>query len=199
MQPRRLAGRDLSKLDISDLDWLKANEPSGYGDAIRSFVNDTDILSDRQRIAQAEEVFEDGEASRKPMQGIINSFAGRKLDYVDGRVVDGGFANSAKPRAAARGEFHAELDVHDPVMKHGGVPHRVIEADQWKDDAAMNAYLDPDNADPGSNSKLQRAVRMGIAASQGDRAGVIEANKRYDFTHDEVQMCLDQTLSLIHI
>ena len=184
---RRLAGRDLGTLDVSDIKYLKETGDPGYRDALRALVGETDILSDRQMIAQAEEIFEDGEGNRKPVQGILQSLAGRNLDVIGDRIADGGYINSAGPRALARGEFHAELGVHPFVMKQGGVPHRPMDVAGWKDDPAMAAYLDPDNASPGNNAKMLRAVEMGLAASRGDRQAVIDAQKRYDFTPAEVE------------
>ena len=184
---RRLAGRDLSNLDVSDLIYLKETGDPGYTDALRALVDETDILTDRQRVPASEEIFEDSAGERKSVKGILQSLAGRNLDVLGDRIADGGYLNSAKPRAAARGEFHAELDNNPAVMKSGGVPKRVKDVSKWQDDAAMAAYLDPDNADPGTNAKLLRAIEMGLAASRGDREAVIAAQKRYDFSPEEVE------------
>ena len=184
---RRLAGRDLSQLDLSDIKYLRDNEDPGYRDALRALVNETDILSDRQLIPSSEEIFEDGAGNRKPVRNILEALAGRNLDVVGDRVADGGYINSAGPRAFKRGEFHADLGAIPHVMESGGVPSRVKDVARWADDPAMAAYLDPDNASPGNNSKLLRAVEMGLAASRGDRDTVMSLQKRYDFSPEEVQ------------
>lgn len=185
---RRLIGKDLGGLDRTDLLYLKENDPNGYQDALRAFINDTDILSDRQSVAATEEIFEDAtDGERKAVQDILRSFGGRNLEYVDDRVVDLGALNAATLAKQAKGIYQAELGVHTPATEVGQYPMRALNVKDWRNDPRAIAYVDPASVPVGTvDEAILRAARMGEAASQGDRAGVRDAQVRYTFTDAEV-------------
>lgn len=186
---RRLSGKDLSQLDVSDLIYLREKgEENAYADALRALVNDTDILSDRQRINQTEEIFENEDGTRKSIPDLLRSFAGRNLTYSGNRVQDGGALNAATLRDQVRGKYLADISATNPDPASVGVVQgRVKDAAKWSNDPVLQAYIDPESVSPDEkNQELIRAAIMGSAASQGDRAGAIAANQRYEFTDDEV-------------
>jgi len=186
---RRLAGKKLSKLDVSDLIYLREQgEYNAYADALRALVNDTDILSDRQRINQTEEIFENENGTRKNISDLLKSFAGRNLTYSGNRVQDGGALNAATLRDQVRGKYLADIAANNPDPASVGVIQgRVKDVDKWVNDDVLQAYVNPEGVSPNeTNPQIVRAAIMGAAASQGDRASVIAANKRYEFADDEV-------------
>lgn len=189
---RRLSGKDLSKLDISDFLLLKeAGKDNEYNDALRALINETDILSDRQRINQTEEIFENPDGTRKSVPDILRSLGGFKIDLTgdDGmRVPDGGYLNAATPIDQGRNKFYYDIAANNPDPASVGVVQgRVKDVDKWSGDRVLQALVDPESVSPDeTDPQLIRAAIMGAAASQGDRAGVIAANKRYTFTDDEV-------------
>ena len=185
---RRLVGKDLGGLDKTDLLYLKENDPNGYQDALRAFIADTDILSDRQSVAATEEIFEDAtDGERKAVQDILRSFGGRNLEYIDDRVVDLGSVNAANVAKQRKGIYQAELGVHIPATEVGQYPMRALNVKDWRNDPRAMAYVDPASVPVGTaDESILRAARMGEAASQGDRAGVRDAQVRYTFTDAEV-------------
>ena len=186
---RVLSGRDLSNLDVSDLIYLREQgEENAYADALRALVNDTDILSDRQRINQTEEIFENEDGTRKSVPDLLRSLAGRNLTYSGDRVQDGDALNAATSGDQLRGKYLADVAATNPDPASVGVVQgRVKDAAKWSGDPVLQAYVNPESVSPNeTNPQIIRAAIMGSAASQGDRAAVIEANKRYEFTDDEV-------------
>lgn len=188
---RRLTGRDLSKLDVSDIVYLKeTGQTQAYSDALRALVAETDILSDRQNITQSEQIFEDSEGRRKSIGDILRSFAGRNLEILPGsdRIVDAGYNNAATLRDQTRGKYLADVAAqHPPAQSVGLIDPRVKDVTLWVDDPVAMAYVDPAGVDLATATPpMIRAAKMGIAASQGDRRGVVEAQKRYEFTDEEV-------------
>lgn len=187
---RRLSGRDLSKLDVSDLVYLKEQgDENGYADALRALVNETDILSDRQRINQTEEIFENEDGTRKSVPDILRSLAGRNLDILPGvdRISDSGPNNAATLRDQMRGKYLADIQANNPSAQSvGQIDPRVKDIELWVDDPVAMAYVDPASVDMATATpEVIRAARMGVAASQGDREGVVSAQKRYNFTDEE--------------
>lgn len=185
----RLAKANLQNLDTVFLNKLKEQNPNGYQDALRAVVDDSGVFTPRQSLAASEEVFENAvDGERKPVQDILRSLAGRQVSYPGDIAMDWGAINSATPRKVLKGKYQAEIDIHPAEVTVGAPRMRVKNVDEWVNDPAAQAFVDPSSVGLDiSDPKILRAVAMGEASSRGDRAGVLAANKRYDFTDEEVQ------------
>ena len=184
-------------IDGSALTYLKQRHGADsveYQSALRGAVEDMKILSPRQSILQTEEIFEDAAGRRRSVSDIAHGLGGRQIEVRDDRVIDQNWANAAPMRSQLKGGYEAELGGNISVHEAGQTPMRAKDVSDWGGDKVYDAYLFPDEVDAGSASDAEiRAARMGDAASRGDRAGVAQAQKRYDFTPEEAREFQDMT------
>ena len=182
--------------------WRKANaegiaERGGQGsaeyeDSLRATVEAMGILSPSASVRQTEEIFENPDGTRRSVEGIKKGFARKDIKIVDtpeGPVAyDNGYINDAGPRAAKQGVFQPDISKLPPITGTSiHVPETAGNVGQWISDPVARARFIPeevnlDNATPA----VARAYAIGKAEASGDRQAVFDANKRYNFTDEEV-------------
>ena len=177
----------LKRRDFSHLEELKYADPNAYQDVLRSLVDaEENLLSPRNKVTARAEVFEDAVTGElvSPLQ-LAKSLAGRGVLPQSG--VDIGYRNSARPRKQAKGIYQGDIGVNTPAATVGATPMLVKGVSRWAGDSAAAAYVNPEGLDLATASKKDiQAALMGLAASTGDGARMIEANKRYDIPDEYV-------------
>ena len=173
---------------------LKKEDPNYYQDSLRSLVDEVNGLTPKQAITASDEVFQDARTGElvSPMQ-LVKSMSGVEVDSVSGGIA--GYRNSATPLQVARGVYKGDIGVNT-AANTVGVPYmRVKDVKQWAGDKAAQAFFDPGSVDINKFPALLRAAEMGEAASTGDGAAMIAANKRYDIPDEYI----DEFLKLAKI
>lgn len=178
--------------DLSHLEELKYADPNVYQDVLRALVDaELDLLTPRQKVTARGEVFEDAETGDlvSPMQ-LSQSLAG--IEVLPQSGVHIGYRNAATPRQSAKGVYKSDIGVNTPAANVGAVPMLVKGVDRWAGDSAAAAFVDPEGLDLSTASKKDiQAALMGLAASTGDGARMIDANKRYDIPDEYVDEFLE--------
>lgn len=178
--------------DYSHLEELKYADPNAYQDVLRVLVDlEPDLLSPRNKVTARGEVFEDAETGDlvSPMQ-LSQSLAG--IEVLPQSGVHIGYRNAATPRQSAKGVYKSDIGVNTPAANVGAVPMLVKGVDRWAGDSAAAAFVDPEGLDLSTASKKDiQAALMGLAASTGDGARMIDANKRYDIPDEYVDEFLE--------
>lgn len=182
--------------DFSHLAQLKASDPNRYHDTLKALVDlEPDLLLDRSKILATPEVFEDSVTGERKtnIEDIARSMAGMLVSPSTGMPL--GYRNSATAGNIKKGQFKAEIGVPNPAASGLGAPYmRVKDVERWAGDAAAAAFVDPGSVDlSNAPTKLKRAAAMGKAASTGEGREMLAANKRYDFTDEEVDEFLKLT------
>ncbi len=182
--------------DFRHLAELKESDPNRYHDTLKALVDlEPDLLSDRQKILASPEVFEDSITGERKtnVEDIARSMAGMLVSPSTGQPL--GYRNSETSRNILKGKYKAEIGIPNPAASGLGAPYmRVKNVDRWAGDAAAAAFVDPQSIDlVNAPTKLKRAAAMGKAASTGDGRAMLAANKRYEFTDEEVDQFLKLT------
>ena len=175
---------------------LKASDPNRYHDTLKALVDlEPDLLSDRQKILASPEVFEDSVTGERKenVEDIARSMAGMLVSPSTGQPL--GYRNSATGGNILKGKYKAEIGIPNPAASGLGAPYmRVKNVDRWAGDAAAAAFVDPQSIDLiNAPTKLKRAAAMGKATSTGDGRAMLAANKRYEFTDEEIDQFLKLT------
>lgn len=182
----------LKRRDFSHLEELKYADPNAYQDVLRSLVDaEENLLSPRHKVTARGEVFEDAVTGElvSPLQ-LAKSLAGMEVLPQSG--VDIGYRNSARPRKQAKGIYQGDIGVNTPAATVGATPMLVKGVSRWAGDSAAAAYVNPEGLDLATASKKDiQAALMGLAASTGDGARMIQANKRYDIPDEYVDEFLE--------
>ena len=162
------------------LEELRREDPNRYQDVLRSYVDAEGMFTPRQSVTASGEVFEDAVTGElvSPLQ-LAESLAGVEIDPETGAVA--GYRNAATARDQAKGKYLADISVNKPSDKKAA-SLRIKDVNQWAGDQAARAFFDPGSVDVTASPSLLRAALMGRAASTGDGAAMIEANKVYDIT-----------------
>ena len=169
---------------------LKQEQPNYYRDALRSLVDEVGVLNARQSVPASDEIFLDSTTDKlkDPMQ-LVKSLAGVEVNEDTGAIA--GYRNAATDRQAARGVFKGDIGVNKPANTVGAPYMRVMDSDRWGSDPRAQAFFDPGAVDGTTDPALARAAAMGRAASTGDGAAMIAANKKYDIPDEYVDQFLD--------
>lgn len=182
----------VKRRDYSHLEELKYADPNAYQDVLRVLVDlEPDLLSPRNKVTARGEVFEDAETGDlvSPLQ-LSQSLAG--IEVLPQSGVHIGYRNAATPRQSAKGVYKSDIGVNTPAANVGAVPMLVKGVDRWAGDSAAAAFVDPEGLDLSTASKKDiQAALMGLAASTGDGARMIDANKRYDIPDEYVDEFLE--------
>lgn len=168
---------------------LKSSDPNRHHDTLKALVNlEPDLLSDRQKLSASPEIFEDSVTGERKanVEDIARSMAGMVVSPSTGHPL--GYRNSATPNNILRGQYKADIKGPNPAASTLGAPYmRVKDVERWAGDAAAAAFVDPGSVDlSNAPTKLKKAAAMGKAASTGEGREMLAANKRYDFTDEEV-------------
>ena len=168
---------------------LKQEDPNYYRDALRSLVDEVGVLNARQSVPASDEIFLDSKTGDlKDAMQLVKSLAGVEVDGSNGAVA--GYRNAATPLQAARGVYKGDIASSRPANTVGAPYLRVMDADTWADDTRAQAFFDPGSVSATTDPALARAAAMGVAASTGDGAAMIAANKRYDISDDYIDQFL---------
>lgn len=182
----------VTRRDYSHLEELKYADPNAYQDVLRVLVDaELDLLTPRQKVTARGEVFEDAETGDlvSAMQ-LSKSMAG--MDVLPQSGVHLGYRNAATPRQMGKGVYKSDIGVNVPAASVGETPMLVKSVDRWAGDSAAAAFVDPEGLDLSTASKKDiQAALMGLAASTGDGARIIDANRRYDISDEFVDEFLD--------
>lgn len=163
---------------------------SAYEDALRAVVEAAEILPPTAAVRQTEEVFERPDGTRRSAEEIVRGFARKKIELIpqsDGTVMalDQGYIDDAGYRAKRQGTFQTNVSLLPRSPQASGFTAGNVN--EWINDPVGRARFMPEEADPmAAVAAVRRAREIGLAEASGDRQAVFEANKRYDFTPEEV-------------
>lgn len=178
--------------DLSHLEELKYADPNAYQNVLRTLVDaEPDLFTPRQKVTARGEVFEDADTGElvSPLQ-LVKSLAGMEVLPQSG--VHLGYRDVAKPRKAAKGIYQGDIGVNTPAASVGATPMLVKGVSRWAGDSAAAAYVNPEGLNLATASKKDiQAALMGLAASTGDGARMIQANKRYNIPDEYVDEFLE--------
>lgn len=163
---------------------------STYEDSLRAIVEQAEILEPAAAVRQTEEVFERPDGSRRNAEEIVRGFARKNIELIpqaDDTVIalDLGYINDAGYKAKRDGLFQTNVSLLPRSPQASGFTAGNVN--EWINDPVARARFVPEEADPMSAvAAVRRAREMGLAEASGDRQAVFEANKRYDFTPEEI-------------
>lgn len=179
----------LSKSSRIRLEQLKKDDPNQYQDVLARLVEKADIYeTPGQALTASAEVFEDAVTGDlvSPEQ-LVKSLAQIPLTETPESVVIGfGYNNAAAPSHIVKGKYKGDINVNKSPHSANVPAMRVKDVERWAADQLARAFVDPNSVSANEAINLQRAAAMGRAASTGNGAAMIAANKRYDISDEYV-------------
>ena len=165
---------------------------SEYEDSLRAIVEKLGILTPAQSVRQTEEIFQNPDGSRRSVEGIKQGFAQKDIELVETpngiEAIDKGYINNARSTALKHGIFQPDISLlAQPQGTAIHVPETAGNVQEWISDPVARARFIPEEVDlNNATPAVMRAQAIGIAEASGDRQAVFDANKRFDFTPEEI-------------